>query len=279
MHIGECSESSWPLRPLRFLSARRTQSARRSCTLVSDGLLRSMHIESGECSKSSWPLRPLRFLRARRTQSARRSCTLVSDGLLRSMHIESGECSKSSWPLRPLRFLRARRIQSARRSCTRRCSGIKTSVGQGRLLVLPLLLASYQFVAWTRPGKLRHIRAHRIQSAHRSCTLCCGGLLRSMHIESGECSKSSWPLRPLRFLRARRIQSARRSCARRCSGRKTSVGQGRLLALPLLLASYQFVAWTSPGKLRHIHAHRIQSAHRSCAQTCSGLKTAACLVQ
>ena len=37
------------------------------------------------------------------------------------------------------------------------------------------------------------------------------GLLRGMHIESGECSGCSWPLRPLRSLRARRIQSARRS--------------------------------------------------------------------
>ena len=132
MHIEsrQCSTSSWPLRPLRCLRAGATQSARRSCTLNSDGLLRSMHIESRQCSTSSWPLRPLRCLRAGAIQSARRSCTLNSDGLLRSMHIESRQCSTSSWPLRPLRCLRAGAIQSARRSCTRRCSGIKTSVGQ-----------------------------------------------------------------------------------------------------------------------------------------------------
>ena len=76
IHIesGECSQSSWPLRPLRLLRARRIQSARRSLRPMQGwGLLRDMHIESGECSQSSWPLRPLRLLRARRIQSACRS--------------------------------------------------------------------------------------------------------------------------------------------------------------------------------------------------------------
>ena len=93
----------------------------------------------------------------------------------------------------------------------------QTSARQGRLL---------GFVLLHRPDKASSASGLRTNLHAARAPFAVVGLLRGMHIESGECSESSWALSPLRFLRARRIQSARRSCTRDFGGLKPLLARG-----------------------------------------------------